>query len=72
MNPAIISCVEPDWQNVAASNLKEGIEVDLVKFNYSFDVEDCKKLAVANGMTFSFKPETEFGFFRKRQSPETR
>ena len=65
MDPVIISCKASDWQNVAASNLRDGIEVDLTEFNYSFDVEDCKKLAVAYVMTFAFKLETAYGLFRK-------
>jgi len=69
MNPIITSCLASDWRNVTASALRDGIEVDLVKFNFLFDVEDCKMLAVTYSMDFRFDPKTSAGFFTKRKSP---
>jgi len=69
INQVIINCLASDWRNVAASALRDGIEVDLVKFNFLFDVEDCKILAVTYSMDFRFDSKTSAGFFTKRKSP---
>ena len=69
INQVIINCLASDWRNVAASALRDGIEVDLVKFDYLLDVEDCKILAVTYSMDFRFDSKTSVGFFRKRKSP---
>jgi len=68
INQVIINCLASEWRNVAASALRDGIEVDLVKFDYLLDVEDCKILAVTYTMDFRFDPKTSAGFFRKRKS----
>jgi len=67
MQPMIISCLDADWQTCAKSVLGAGREVDLTNFNYSFDVEVCKKLAKEYGMGFRFDPKTDSGFFRARE-----
>jgi len=69
LDQVIINCLASDWRNVAASALRDGIEVDLVKFNFLFDVEDCKILAVTYSMDFRFDSKTSAGFFTKRKSP---
>ena len=68
MHTVVINCSEPDWQNVAEANLRQGTEIDLTNFNYSFDAEICKNLAVSNSMDFRFDPNTGTALLRKRKT----
>ena len=63
--PVRISCNEPDWQNVARQNLKDGIEVDLINFNADYDTELCKEMAKEYSMVFRVDAQHRAGFFEK-------
>jgi len=65
MSPIIISCKASDWKNVLKVNLQDGIEADLIDFDYTLDGHFCELLAAAHSMRFKLDAQNNTGSFRR-------
>ena len=64
----VIDCAHTDWKEALHSHLYNGIEADLINFQYTLHGEACELLAQAFAMEFQLDrdPSTNAAHFRKR------
>ena len=62
-----INCKDKDWPTLLKNNLQEGLEVDLINFDYSLDGHICELLAVTHNRRFELDSKNSAGFFKKRK-----
>jgi hypothetical protein len=63
--PTRINCIAPDWRNVLKTNLQEGLEVELINFDYTLNGQFCEMLAMAHRMRLELDVKNKAGFFKK-------
>jgi len=64
MTPIVIGCKAPNGKNVLKVNLQDGIEADLVNFDYTVDGHFCELLAVSHSMRLKLDAKNNTGFIR--------
>ncbi|HTL56833.1 MAG TPA: hypothetical protein VL361_14225 [Candidatus Limnocylindrales bacterium] len=65
----VVDCAHPDWKEAVHSHLYNGIEVDLINFEYSLHGESCELLAQSSTMEFKLDrdPDARAAHFRKKE-----
>ena len=62
----VIDCTTPQWKSLLKQAIQDGLEVDLVHFDYTENGEFCETLAMAHKMNLRIDFKESKGFFRQR------
>ena len=65
MRPLKIDCSDASWKTFLKRNLQDGIEVELLGFDYATDGHFCEILAISHSMTFRLNFKKKTGLFKK-------
>ena len=65
MRPLKIDCSGENWKTFLKRNLQDGIEVELLGFDYAADGHFCEILAISHSMTFRLDFKKKTGVFKK-------
>ncbi len=65
---AVVDCSQPEWARAAHTNLFDGVELDLVNFDYEQHGRSCELMAQAFSMDFTLDrdPTSNTAHFRNR------
>ena len=65
MRPLKIDCSDANWKTLLKRNLQDGIEVELLGFDYAVEGQFCEILAISHSMSFRLNFKEKAGMFKK-------
>jgi hypothetical protein len=60
-----INCAQDNWKNILKNAVEDGVEAELINFDYSANGRICELLVMTHALHFVFDPKAHAGFLKK-------